>query len=164
VVAQCGAAADSTPPLEYQVKAAFLLNFTKFVEWPQTESSSSQPFSICLVGDDPFQGALERTVEGETVNGRKLSVQRLSSAQAIPPTCQIVFAGAQEKGFSRALTTLGSGILTVGEGDHFLKEGGMIAFVLENRRVRFDVNQHAAVAAGLKVSSKLLNVARSVEK
>src|SRR5436309_1901674 len=70
LVAQCGAAAEITAPLEYQVKAAFLLNFTRFVEWPQPESASSPPFSICILGEDPFQGALEKTMEGETVNGR----------------------------------------------------------------------------------------------
>ena len=155
-------AADKEPSLEYQVKAAFLLNFTKFIEWPATESAAGTPFFICILGEDPFGGALEKIVEGETVQGRKPAVQRIQRYQAQP--CSIVYAGRQEKELNNFLAGLGRGVLTVGEGEQFVREGGMIAFAIENRRVRFDVNQTAAAKGGLRISSKLLNVARSVEK
>ena len=159
----CGAMADAESPLEYQVKAAFLLNFTRFVDWPpEAFPNSEAPFTICIYGGDPFGGALERTVEGETVNGRPVAIRRIGLSQ--PHACQVVFADRQQKDVSRLLAGLGAGVLTVGETDQFLREGGMIAFHLENRRVRFDINQSAATRAGLRLSSKLLSVARNVEK
>jgi hypothetical protein len=156
-------AALGEPPLrEYEVKAAYLLNFTKFVEWPVTERSANPVFSICLLGDDPFDGALDRIVEGESVNGRKIVVQRIHRPQTVP--CDMVFVHASERDLSGYLSSLGPGVLTVGEDDHFLREGGMIAFVLDQRRVRFDVNPRAASAAALKLSSKLMSVARNIER
>ena len=147
--------------LEYQVKAAFLLNFTKFIDWPNPVPGDT-PFTICILGDDPFGGAVDRIIEGETVNGRRLAVERIRSQQA--QSCQIVYVSRSEKEVSRFLSGLGHGVLTVGEGNQFLREGGMIAFVVSSRHVRFDVNQTAAANAGLRLSSKLLSVARTVEK
>lgn len=149
---------------ENRVKAAFLFNFTKFVEWPPTAFSTDQsPFSICILGADPFGGVLDQIVEGESVNGRKLAVDRLERPPA-PKACQVVYLSRSEKGVPRILAGMGPGVLTVGEGDSFLREGGMIAFVVENRRVRFDVNATVAGSALLKISSRLLNVARLVSK
>jgi hypothetical protein len=149
---------------EYQVKAAFLLNFTKFIEWPATAFDDARsPIAICLLGDDPFDGALNQLVEGEVVNGRKVVVQKVRRAPA-PKACQVLFVSRAETDVSRILNGLGPGILTVGEGEGFLREGGIIAFVLESRRVRFDINQGAASNAALTMSSRLLNVAKSVEK
>lgn len=154
--------------LEYRVKAAFLLNFTRFVEWPPSAFADAQaPLSICILGEDPFGHALEEVMQGESVNGRSLIVRRLS-APPTPQMCQILFihadAKAEAKEALRALETAGKGVLTVGEGDGFLKQGGMIAFVLDNRRVRFDINGTVSQDSGLKISSKLLMVARSVTK
>lgn len=150
-------------PQEYQVKAVFLLNFTKFVEWPTAESAAADaPISICILGDDPFGHTLDQIVAGEVVNGRKLVVQRIQASQ--PKSCEVLFVSQSEKEIPKILEDLPSGVLTVGEGESFLRAGGMIAFVLENRRVRFDINQSAARNAKLKISSKLLSVARSVEK
>jgi|SRR5579862_2458861 hypothetical protein len=151
-------------PLEYQVKAAFLLNFTKFIEWPpKAFGSPAAPVSICVLGDDSFGSTLDQIVAGELVNGRAVAAQKLKRTPP-PQSCQIVFVGKSEKDVGKILPGLGPGVLTVGEKEGFLHEGGMIAFVVENRRVRFDVNQTAAENAGLKLSSKLLSVARSVEK
>ncbi len=148
--------------LEYQVKAAFLLNFTKFIEWPAGQPENTA-FKICILGDDSFGGLLDRMVEGETVGSHKIEVQR--SRFDPPVSCQVVFVSPNYDGnLSRTLTGLGPGVLTVGEGDRFVREGGMIAFVIENRHVRFDVNQTAALNAKLRFSSKLLNVARMVKK
>ena len=155
-------AADDS--LEYQVKAAFLLNFTKFIEWPEMAfAGSDSPIAICILGNDPFGGALDRLVEGESVSGRKVTVQRIKRAPS-SKSCQVLFAGASEKDALKLLPVLGTGVLTVGEGDTFARDGGMIAFVIENRRVRFEINQTVAETAGLKLSARLLNVAKSVEK
>ncbi|HEY1760599.1 MAG TPA: YfiR family protein [Bryobacteraceae bacterium] len=153
------------PTLEYQVKATFLLNYTKFTEWPPSAfASPTAPISICVLGEDPFNGALRQILEGETVGARRVVTQQIRQA---PPlhTCQIIFlSGDQRENLKKLLPQFGPGVLTVGEGDGFLRAGGMIAFVIENRRVRFDIHQTAAENAGLKLSSKLLSVARSVEK
>ncbi|HEY6389748.1 MAG TPA: YfiR family protein, partial [Bryobacteraceae bacterium] len=159
-----GALAAADQPQEYQVKAAFLLNFTKFIDWPATAfGASDSPVAICILGDDPFGAALDQIVEGEVVDGRKISVQRIKRAPP-PKSCQVLFAGKPEKAALKILPGLGPGVLTVSEGESFARSGGMIAFVIENRRVRFDINLTVAENAGLKLSSKLLSVARTVEK
>lgn len=155
-------AADES--LEYQVKAAFLLNFVKFVEWPASAfAAPDSSLSICIVGADPFGNALDRLISGETVNGRRLAVERIKRTEP-PKNCQVLFLSKAEREMNKTLPALAPGLLTVGEGDNFLREGGMIGFVIENRRVRFDINQAAAEKADLKLSSKLMSVARSVEK
>jgi hypothetical protein len=152
-------AADES--LEYRVKAAFLLNFIKFIEWPPTAfQDSSSPITICLLGDDPFGRILDQIVEGEVVTGRKITVARIKIAPA-PKACQVVFASKTGKEVLNILRSLEAGVLTVGEGESFIREGGMIAFVIEERHVRFRANQAAAENAGLKLSSKLLSVAKS---
>jgi hypothetical protein len=157
------AAAEAVPPLEYQVKAAFLLNFTKFTDWPPPETAVADiPFDICIIGEDPFGTALDQMVEGEKFQGRRIAVQRVR--RPAPGYCQVLFVGKGEKDIEGLLLQVGPGVLTVGEEAGFLRAGGMIDFVVENRRVRFDVNQGAVARAGLKISSKLLSVARSVEK
>jgi hypothetical protein len=153
-------AADTT---EYQVKAAFLLNFTKFAEWPAAAfAAADSPIAICILGDDPFGSALEQMVVGEMVNRRKVAAQRIKRTPP-PKSCQVLFAGESEKDLAKILPALGPGVLTVGEGETFMRDGGMIAFVVENRRVRFEINQTAADRAGIKLSSRLLSVAKSVE-
>ena len=100
---------------------------------------------------------------GEVVAGRKIVVQRIKRLPP-PKSCQELFVYRQEKEVLKTLPEVGPGVLTIGEGESFVRDGGMIAFVVENRRVRFGINKTAAVSAGLKLSSKLLNVARSVEE
>jgi hypothetical protein len=154
-----GLADDSS--LEYQVKAAFLLNFTKFIEWPAGSLGNAEaPLSICILGDDPFGSALDRIAGGEVVNGRKITIERIKHPPQ-PNTCRVLFIGRQDKE-PRSPLDLSPGVLTVGEGESFMHEGGMIAFVIANRRVRFDINQTVAENAGFKISSKLLSVAKSV--
>jgi hypothetical protein len=155
---QNAAAAPSPAALEYQLKAAFLLKFTLFVEWPDADNRA--PFPVCVLGDDPFGPALDQTVEGETVNSRKIVIRRIHRDSIAG--CGVLYVSPQEKNPAEALAAAGPGVLTVGEGDAFLDQGGMIAFVLDNRRVRFDADPAAARKAGLKLSSRLLNVARIV--
>jgi hypothetical protein len=154
-------AAEQT--LEYQVKATYLLNFTKFIEWPPGAlGSPDSPFNICILGGDRFGGALEQIVSGEVVSGRKVSIQKMDRDPQ-PGSCQIVFVNELGEAF-RNPSGLGRGVLTVGEGEAFTRNGGMIGFVIENRRVTFDINRRAAEAAGIKFSSGLLAVAKTVIK
>jgi hypothetical protein len=161
VPSYCSPVADQQAG-EYEIKSAFLLNFIKFIEWPPVHRGVEPPFAICILGYDPFGRILDQMVNGETADGRRLTVRRISGS--LPGTCQVVFAGRHDKGIASALANPVPGVLTVGEGDAFLKDGGMIAFILENRRVRFDINQPAVARAGLRISSKLLSVARYVER
>jgi hypothetical protein len=150
--------------LEYEVKAAFLLNFAKFTDWPPTAfAAPDSPIAICILGKDPFGHAIDELVQGEVVNGRKVVVRRMSQLPAAH-TCQVVFTQQSGKEAAAALSGLGPGVLTVGEGESFVREGGIIAFLIESRHVRFDIDQKAAEVAELKLSSKLLAVARTVQK
>jgi hypothetical protein len=155
--------AEEQQPLEYQVKAAFLLNFTKFAQWPPSAfADEHSPLALCILGEDPFGNTLSDMVKGEVVNGHELVVQRIRREPA-PKSCQVLFVAKSEKEVNRILEVLGPGVLTVGEGEKFLQDGGIIAFVIENRRVRFDIDQRAAAKAMLTLSSRLMNVARSVK-
>lgn len=156
--------ASAQQSLEYQVKAAFLLNFTKFIEWPpEAFAAADSPIAICILGEDPFGAAIERLVLGEVVNGRNVAVRTLRSPPP-PRSCQVVFFSSSEKEVAKTLRALGPAVLSVGEGDEFLRNGGMIAFVIEERRVRFNIDQAAAERAGLTLSARLLNVAKSVKR
>jgi len=157
----CLLAKAQQPPLEYQVKAAFLLNFTKFIQWPADSASPGSPFGICILGEDPFGIALDQIVAGETYQRRKITVQRVH--RPVPPSCLVLFVSNSEKELDTLLAGLGPGVLTVGDSPGFLRDGGMIAFVVDNRRVRFDIDLAAAIKARLLISSKLLTVARNVE-
>lgn len=150
--------------LEYQVKAAYLLNFTKFIDWPPEPPTAEgiRPFTLCIVGEDPFGPVIDQIVQGQKVGERPVVVQRV--ALNINKACQIVYIPSSEKAIKRLIEDLGAGVLTVGEGDGFIKEGGMIAFVLEDRRVKFDVNLRATRAAMLTLSSRLLAIAKWVGK
>jgi hypothetical protein len=149
---------------EYQVKAAFLLNFTKFVEWPEAAfQDGHSPLAICILGEDPFGNTLSEMVKGEAVNGHELAIQRIRRAPR-SKECQVLFVAKSEKDSARILAESGPGVLTIGEGDTFLREGGVIAFVIEDRRVRFDIDQRAAAKAMLTISSRLMMVARSVQQ
>ena len=152
------------PASEYQVKAAYLLNFTKFIEWPaaQSSSDSSSPFLVCIVGNDPFGKLLDEIIDGETLNGHKLEIRRATLQNSAG--CQVVFFSKSAPPIPKGLVAPNSGVLLVGEGEDFLKQGGAIAFVIQNRRVQFDINQFAAQRSGLILSSRLLNVARTVSK
>jgi hypothetical protein len=145
---------------EYEVKAAYLLNFARFVEWPAPQpGQGNEPFSICIVGDDPFHGALERLVAGEAVGGRPINVRRLSRWQE---PCRILFVSRSSRDTFRILLQTGRGVLTVGEAPGFLNDGGMINFVVEDRKVKFEVSLKAATESTVRISSRLLSVAKSV--
>lgn len=149
---------------EYQVKAAYLFNFLKFVEWPDdTFADPLAPFVIGVVGDDPFGSALPQVVTGKTVQGRDLVI-RLYRPDEDLRGAQILFISASErKKFPAILAGLrGSTVLTVADTPGFLDAGGMIQFISESQRVRFGINAEAASRARLKISAKLLSLAKVI--
>ena len=146
-------------PDEYQVKAAFLYNFVKFVEWPvETFSDNRAPVVIGVVGDDPFGSKIDQVINGKTANGRPLVLKRFANFKALT-FCHILFICSSEKNNLRqALAAAGAGVLTVGETERFTHMGGIINFTIVDSRVRFKINQVAAERAGLRFSAKLLKL------
>jgi hypothetical protein len=151
---------------EYQVKAAYLLNFARFVEWPVEALPLSAPLEIVVVGDyDPFAGALEEVLRGKSANGHRILLRHLRWDDDLRPY-PIVFISASEEGHLPVIfRSLGhGGVLTVSDIDRFSLRGGIIEFCTLGNRVRFDINRTSAAAARLYVSSKLLSVARAVHE
>jgi hypothetical protein len=151
---------------EYRVKAAFLYNFTKFVQWPpEAFRSPSDPIAICVVGRDPFAGSLEQVVNGKTISGRAFVIVHADGAQQASQ-CQIVFFSSSESKGSRSLLKglKKGGRLTVGETENFTAEGGVVNFTLGNGRVGFEINVTAAAEERLQISSKLLSLAHIVKR
>jgi hypothetical protein len=150
---------------EYSVKAAYLYNFAKFVEWPAETGDLGKPLVIAVLGKNDFGAVLKRTVQGETVNGRVISVLSVSRLEDLL-YCHILFLGSLNKkrlaGILRA--TEGAGILTVSETDEFIQLGGVIAFVSEGNKIRFEINLGAARQNRLNISAKLLRVAKGVRE
>ncbi len=155
---------DALP--EYQVKAAYLFNFLKFVEWPDDAFADSlAPIVIGIVGDDPFGSALPEVVVGKTVQGRDLVIRKYHMGENLRGASILFISASEKKRLPQILASLhGSSALTVADMDGFLDEGGMIQFLSENDRVRFSINVDATSRARLKVSSKLLSLARAVGK
>ncbi len=158
------AQAQTAGSLEYPVKAAFLLNFTRFVEWPAaTFPAPDSPMRICVLGEDPFGPILDRIVEGESVTGHGIKAERLPQG-GNPRHCHVLFVSRSERErIARIISELrGSSVLTVSELPGFAEAGGVIQFVIEERKVRFYINAAAAEAAGLKLSSRLMKVASAI--
>jgi hypothetical protein len=160
---------QTAKPKEYEVKAAYLVNFSKFIESPHGASAppngagqADEPFAICVLGRDPFGPALDAAVAGESVGRHPLVPRRVANAREAPG-CRVVFIAEDDRELRKDLAALDkSAILTVGDQPEFLKRGGMIQFVLEGNRVRFEVNLTAVKKAGLSLSSELLKVASAV--
>lgn len=153
-------------PSEYQVKAAFLYNFTKFVEWPPARfETDHSPIVIAILGHDPIGPELTGIVRHRIVNGRPIVVQAITRAPApgtpFPPI-HILFVPSGEDALFRSSASAFSrqGILTVGESPGFTDEGGMINFVLIDDKVRFEIDRAHADSAGVKISAQLLKLAR----
>jgi hypothetical protein len=159
-----GAPALRAATLEYQVKAVYLFKLARYVEWPVAAFADAQaPFVIGVLGDDPFDTALDEVVRGENVNSRPLVVRRFSRAEDIAD-CQILFISRSEAPrLAEIIARLrGRKILTVGDAEGFARAGCMIRFVIENNKVRLKVNLEVAEAANLTISSKLLRTAEIV--
>ncbi|HLK66601.1 MAG TPA: YfiR family protein [Bryobacteraceae bacterium] len=148
---------------EYEVKAAFLYKFASFVEWPADRANA--PLCIAILGRDPFGPTLDEVVRGKSINGRSFEIRRMKSGQDTA-WCHIVFISDSEKNHLRLVIGRfqGTSILTVSDIPGFCREGGVIEFELRDQTVHFDINLDASERARLKISSKLLGVARIVRE
>jgi hypothetical protein len=157
--------ADSAPPSEYAVKAAFLLNFTRFVEWPATAfDRSDSPLVIGILGDNPFGSLLDDVVRDERVRDRHLQVRCSIKAEDLKG-CQLVFVCRSERGhLDQVIDDLGHGaILTVSDIDGFADHGGVIRLYLSGKKIRFEINQSTAKQHELKLSAQLLSLGKIID-
>ncbi len=162
VLAGPAAAATVLPqsPLEYAVKANYLVRFSAFVEWPPRAFADARaPVVICVAGRDPFGATLDRAARGQTAYGRPLAVRRPATREATAG-CHILYAGAGAETLIPAAAGQ-TGLLLVTDSA-IAPERGMVHFVLSDARVRFHIDQQAATRSGLAISSRLLNLALSV--
>ena len=163
--AAAATAADQPAGTEYEIKAGFLYNFALFVEWPATAASQARDtFIIGVIGEDPFGRELEKDMQRETVNGRSLVIRHFARVEDLE-FCHILFISASETPQLGAILAAARhwSTLTVGETPAFVDAGGMINFMMKGSRVRFAVNVTPAARAGLRISSKLLNLAEVVQ-
>ncbi|HEX9943461.1 MAG TPA: YfiR family protein [Thermoanaerobaculia bacterium] len=163
-LAAATAAAQPLATSEYAVKAAFLYNFARFVEWPATAFRGPRdPMTFCVLGEDPFGGELDQMISGKTVMGRQIVVRRVAQLAGLEE-CRILFVSSSERPrLAQVLAAVGDrAVLTVGEEESFVRAGGIIGFVIRQNRVRFQVDRGAAARAGLAISSQLLELAEAV--
>jgi hypothetical protein len=153
-------------PTEYEVKATYLYNFSRFVEWPhKVTQTQSDSFSICVLGQDPFGTALNAILADETIAGKSVQAKRIPTPQDAV-NCRVLFISSSENTrLKQIFATLGdASVLTVSDLPEFTQRGGMVQFILEGSRVRFEVNLATAEHAGLTLSSELLKVAINVRR
>ncbi len=151
-------------PSEYQLKAAFIYHFAQFVQWPPAVfPETNSPLVIGVLGQNPFGEDLEKTIRGKSINNRPLTVREVSSVAEATNSCHVVFiCSSEQKRLPEVLGAFGGGsILTVSETELFIESGGIINFVREGAKIRFQVNEAAARKVGLRISSKLLSLASS---
>jgi hypothetical protein len=146
------------PAGEAQIKAAFVYNFLKFVEWPYDASArATDPLVVVIVGDGPTAGAVEEFLTTKRVGERAITIRRVAWDQPLFGVQAAFVSEDDPRRLRRVLDAASSaGVLSIGEGAGFASNGGVIALLLVNRRVRFDIDVDAATAARLRISSKLL--------
>ncbi len=156
--------AASQPAREYLIKAAFLYNFAKFTQWPAGSfADGSTPLSICVLGEDPFDSALD-SLNGREIRGHPVTIQRVATVEA-GATCHLLFiSGSEEAGLSTILDSVADRpVLTIADFPNFARDGGIINLKTnKDQKVRFEINVGIAKRAGLKLSSKLLNLAEII--
>ena len=160
---------DSSDSSEYLIKAGFIYNFAKLVEWPATAfAQPDSPIVIGILGDDPFGATLDRIVADKKINGRGFAVKRLKWGRDLKELkdCNILFVSSSEREHLDSLVdaTKWLPILTIGDAPGFARRGGIINFTLEDNKVRFEVNVEAAKHADLTISSRLLTLAKIVQQ
>ena len=158
------ASGDARPPTEYEMKAVFIYNFAKYIQWPGVATpETDKPFVVGLIGKDPFGPLLDDVMRGQRVQSRAVVVRRFATVQEVA-NCHILFIGSSEQGnLQRILEAVRRApVLTVGDMDHFAERGGMINLTTEDNRIRFEINMEAIERSGLKAGSQLLRLARLV--
>jgi len=150
---------------EYELKAAMLYNLTRFVEWPPSAYSDPQaPTVLCVLGRDPFGESLKALGQKQDANGRPVSIKQLNKESEIRDCHVLYISTSERKSMAQILSRLkGSSVLTVGEMSQFAAQGGIVQFTLEDQQVRFEINLDAASRMTLKISSRLLALARIVK-
>jgi hypothetical protein len=163
-LAAASAAAQGTPTATANdVKAAYLLNFTRYVEWPPDAFAAREsPIVICVVGKDPFGRALDEIVRDRRVNGRRIEVRRLVTPVA-RDACHVAFLAAGEAALAHAREAWPSQpVLLVGDDPGFAADGGTIGFVPAEETIRFEINADAARRTGLRISSRVMTLATHI--
>jgi YfiR/HmsC-like len=171
VIAACtlwpasGNAAPDEKPSQYDVEAAYLFNFGKFVTWPGDAPASDRPLTICVLGNDPFGPTLDRLVAGEKIGGKAVVDKRISRVEDAP-NCSILYISSSETAHLNRILGLvkEAPVLTVSDIPDFAHRGGIIQFVVRDNRVRFTVNLAPAQRDRLTLSSELLKVAVDVKR
>jgi hypothetical protein len=160
-IAVCAMTAAPDDSLEYEVKAAMLYNFTRFVEWPPAAWKDPRaPLVVGVLGSDPFGHVLDQTMQDKTYGGRPIRVRRLHALTEIEGCNLLFITRSERKHLSEILHLAQAGsILTVSDIDDFVQAGGTIGFVLVDSRIRFEINSQSAVKSRLTISSKLLRLA-----
>lgn len=155
------ASAQTDPPIEYQVKAAFIHNIVKFVEWPAAVRTAG-PLRLCILGQDPFGSALD-ALRGKTIGDKVWEVLPVTPNTQLRE-CGVLFVAASERNnLGQILEGIqGGAVLTVGDTSGYAEQGVIVNFYIEENKVRFEINREAAARAGLKISSQLLKLARIV--
>jgi hypothetical protein len=143
-------------PHEYQIKAAYLYNFLKYVEWPKP---LNRTFLICVAGQNPFGNVLENLTKNERVRGNPVKTETILAPE---PGCDVIFTPRTSNMSAYLNAAAGMPILTVGETPNYIERGGIVNFFPEDGKVRFEINPTAAERAGLRVSSRLLHLAKIV--
>jgi hypothetical protein len=151
--------------LEYNVKAALLLNFARFIEWPpRAFPDAASPIRVCVLTPNPFGDALERALHGETVGQRPLVLREVGSASDTMG-CHLLFVpSGTESRAAASLRQTGTHTITVGESRRFEDMGGAVSFALEGGRVRFNVNLRPVEDRGVRISARMLQLASRVDR
>lgn len=162
----CASALPAQVSKEYQLKAAFLFNFTKFVEWPAARfAGEAAPIVIAVVGRNPFGDELEKIVRDRTVNGRTLVIARFETAREALLVHAVFIAAGEEQLVEKQIGPLiDAGVLVVGESERLAALGGAVTFKAADDKVRFEINLATAERGGLKVSAQLLKLATAVRR
>lgn len=156
ILVSIAALAAQEVSLEYRVKAAYLYNFTRFVEWPAAALGGLDTFTICVAETNPFGPVLAETLAGEATAGRRL-VARVVTDPA--PSCQILFVPESVRAAPHLQRVRGAPVLTVGESPDFIDQGGIVRFVRDGGKIRFEISQEAAARHQLTISSRVLKLA-----
>jgi hypothetical protein len=156
---------NSDDSSEHLIKAGYVYNFAKLVEWPASVARKGQPIVIGVLGNDAFATVLHRVVDGKRIDDRQFVVKRLKNKEFVNCGCQILFVAASESAKADEIIQVQSAasMLTIAESSDFARRGGIIALTLEDSKVRFHVNVDAAAKASLNISSRLLALATIVQ-
>jgi uncharacterized protein DUF4154 len=158
----CAVAHADDTTREYQIKAAFIYNFAQFTEWPDSAfSGSGDPFVVAVIGQNPFGTSLEQIMNGKTIAGRSVVVKYIDTPDQITG-CNLLYVAATEDDNLDAIfkVVADKPILTVGDSDKFPWAGGIIRFLIEDNKIRFEISPDSADKAGLRISSKLMSLAK----